>query len=164
MVEPSKELQVVFDKSIRDAKKLQHEYVTVEHLLFAMLCSDNFYNLLKGSGVDVDYLKSNLEHYLKNNLQEITIETAKYKPKKTASVERVLNRAFTQTLFAGRSHIELSDVLMSMLSEKKSHAVYYCDKAGIVKEEFAEYINSEFEEQFEDEEMSGASAKALRQF
>jgi ATP-dependent Clp protease ATP-binding subunit ClpA len=164
MVEPSKELQVVFDKSIRDAKKLQHEYVTVEHLLFAMLCSDNFYNLLKGSGVDVDYLKSNLEHYLKNNLQEITIETVKYKPKKTASVERVLNRAFTQTLFAGRSHIELSDVLMSMLSEKKSHAVYYCDKAGIVKEEFAEYINSEFEEQFEDEEMSGASAKALRQF
>ena len=164
MVEPSKELQVVFDKSIRDAKKLQHEYVTVEHLLFAMLCSDNFYNLLKGSGADVDYLKSNLEHYLKNNLQEITIETVKYKPKKTASVERVLNRAFTQTLFAGRSHIELSDVLMSMLSEKKSHAVYYCDKAGIVKEEFAEYINSEFEEQFEDEEMSGASAKALRQF
>jgi ATP-dependent Clp protease ATP-binding subunit ClpA len=164
MVEPGKELQVVFEKSIRDAKKLQHEYVTVEHLLFAMLCSDNFYNLLKGAGADVEYLKSNLEHYLKNNLQEIVIETAKYKPKKTASVERVLNRAFTQTLFAGRSEIELSDVLMSMLSEKKSHAVYYCDKAGIVKEELAEYVNSEFEEQYEDEEMSGASAKALKAF
>ncbi len=164
MVEPGKELQVVFEKSIRDAKKLQHEYVTVEHLLFAMLCSDNFYNLLKGAGADVEYLKSNLEHYLKNNLQEIVIETVKYKPKKTASVERVLNRAFTQTLFAGRSEIELSDVLMSMLSEKKSHAVYYCDKAGIVKEELAEYVNSEFEEQYEDEEMSGASAKALKAF
>jgi len=164
MVEPGKELQVVFEKSIRDAKKLQHEYVTVEHLLFAMLCSDNFYNLLKGAGADVEYLKSNLEHYLKNNLQEIVIDTVKYKPKKTASVERVLNRAFTQTLFAGRSEIELSDVLMSMLSEKKSHAVYYCDKAGIVKEELAEYVNSEFEEQYEDEEMSGASAKALKAF
>jgi ATP-dependent Clp protease ATP-binding subunit ClpA len=53
---------------------------------------------------------------------------------------------------------------MSMLSEKKSHAVYYCDKAGIVKEELAEYVNSEFEEQYEDEEMSGASAKALKAF
>ena len=164
MVEPGKELQVVFEKSIKDAKKLQHEYVTVEHLLFAMLCSDNFYNLLKGAGADVEYLKSNLEHYLKNNLQEIVIETVKYKPKKTASVERVLNRAFTQTLFAGRSEIELSDVLMSMLSEKKSHAVFYCDKAGIVKEELAEYVNSEFEEKYEDEEMSGASAKALKAF
>ena len=42
MVEPSKELQLVFDKSINDAKKLQHEYVTLEHLLYAMFCEENF--------------------------------------------------------------------------------------------------------------------------
>ena len=71
MVEPSKELQLVFDKSIRDARKLQHEYVTLEHLLFAMMCSDEFFQLLKGYGADVDYIKSNLEHFLKTSCDEI---------------------------------------------------------------------------------------------
>jgi ATP-dependent Clp protease ATP-binding subunit ClpA len=164
MVEPSKELQAVFEKSIKDAKKLQHEYVTVEHLLFAMLCSNNFYSLLNGFGADVDYLKSNLEHYLKSNLEEIKTTAEKYKPKKTQSVERVLNRAFTQTLFAGRSEIELSDVLLSMMSEKKSHAAYFIEKSGIVKELFADFVSSDIEDEVAQEEMSGASAKALRQF
>ena len=53
MVEPSEELQVVFDKAIKDAKRLEHEYVTLEHLLFAMLCTENFTNILKGFGIDV---------------------------------------------------------------------------------------------------------------
>ena len=47
MVEPSQDLQLVFDKAIKDAKKLYHEYVTLEHLLFAMLCEENFGNMLK---------------------------------------------------------------------------------------------------------------------
>ena len=48
MVEPSKELQAVFEKAIKDAKRLKHEYVTLEHLLFAMMCSENFYGIIKG--------------------------------------------------------------------------------------------------------------------
>ena len=164
MVEPSEELQLVFEKSIKDARRLQHEYVTLEHLLFAMLCSDNFFNLVKGSGANVDYLKSNLEQYLRNNLTEIVVETTKYKPKKTQAVERVLNRAFTQVLFAGRSEIQLTDVLLSMISEKKSHAAYYIEKAGVDKDKFSNYLSAESEEAFEEEEMSGASAKALAAF
>ena len=164
MVEPSEELQLVFDKAVKDAKALKHEYVTLEHLLFAMLCSENFYNLVKGASADVDYIKTNLEHYLKNNLEEIKTEAEKYKPKKTQSVERCLNRAFTQVLFAGRSEIQLSDVLLSILSEKKSHAAYYAEKAGIEKEKFADYINNELEVETQDEEVSGVAQKALRQF
>jgi ATP-dependent Clp protease ATP-binding subunit ClpA len=164
MVEPSKDLQLVFEKAVKDARLLQHEYVTLEHLLFSMLCSENFYNLVKGFGADPDYLKSNLEHYLKNSCDDIKIETTKHKPKKTQTVERCLNRAFTQTLFNGRSHIELSDVMLSIISEKKSHAAYYCDQAGIDKEKFASYLSNEIESEVEDEEMSGAAAKALRSF
>jgi len=164
MVEPSQELQLVFDKAIKDAQKLKHEYITLEHLLFSMMCSDNFYNILKGYGADVDFVKANLEHYLKNNLDEIKIETSKHKPKKTQTVERVLNRAFTQCLFAGRNNIELSDVAMSILSEKKSHSYYFLQKSGITKEQFADYLNNEIEETIEDEEMSGAAQRALRSF
>ena len=164
MVEPSKDLQLVFDKSIKDAKKLGHEFVTLEHLLFAMMCSDNFYNLCKGFGCDVDFLKTSLEHHLKNSMDEIKIEDPKYKPKKTQTVERVLNRAFTQVLFAGRPNIELSDVALSILSEKKTHANYFMEKSGIAKGKFAEYLQAEFETGFEDEEMSGAAQRALRAF
>ena len=164
MVEPSKDLQLVFDKAIKDAQKLRHEYITLEHLLFSMMCSNNFCDALKVYGADVDYIKANLEHYLKNNCKEIIIEVKKFKPKKTQTVERVLNRAFTQVLFAGRSNIELTDVAMSILSEKKSHAFYYLEKGGVTKDQFGEYISNEVEEMIEDEEMSSAALKALKSF
>jgi len=164
MVEPSKELQLVFEKAINDARKLQHEYVTVEHILFAMLCEENFENVIKGYGADPTFLKSNLENHLKTALDDIKTNESKQKPKKTQSVERVLNRAFTQVLFSGRSNIELSDVFISILSEKKSIATYWIEKGGISKDRFADYVSNELEEDFEDEEMSGAAAKALRSF
>ena len=165
MVEPSKELQAVFEKSIKDAKKLRHEYVTVEHLLFAMLCSEPFYNLMKGYGVDPDYIKKSLEHYLKDKCTDLIIDTdAKFKPKKTQAVERVLNRAFTQVLFAGRPEIELSDVLLSILAESKSYACWYLEEANVNKESFADYVNNELDAAYEEEEVSGAALKALRAF
>ena len=72
MVEPNEELQLVFDKAIKDARKLQHEYVTLEHLLFSMTCSEAFYNLLKGYGCQVDDLKVKLiTHIDKHDLKEI---------------------------------------------------------------------------------------------
>ena len=152
MVEPSKELQLVFEKSIKDAQKLKHEYVTIEHLLFAMLCEENLYNTVKGYGADPDYIKSNLEHHLKHNCDELAISAEKFKPKKTQAVERVLNRAFTQVLFSGRSNIELPDVLLSILAEKKAVSSYYLAKAGVEKEKFQDFIQSEVLEEIENEE------------
>jgi ATP-dependent Clp protease ATP-binding subunit ClpA len=165
MVEPSKELQLVFDKAIKDAQKLQHEYVTLEHLLYAMFCEEQFINVINMYGADVDYIKANIEHHLKTQCDEIKTEQTKFKPKKTATVERVLNRAFTQVLFAGRSFIELTDVLLSMLSEKKSICVYYLEKGSVEKQKFADFINNELEEEaVEEEEMSSEARRALRAF
>src|SRR6056300_1375357 len=164
MVEPSSELKLVFDKSIKDAQKLKHEYVTLEHLLYAMFCEENFVNVITMFGADVDYAKANLEHHLKANCDDIKTDEDKFKPKKTATVERVLNRAFTQVLFAGRSHIELTDVLLAMLSEKKSICSYFLEKAGIEKTKFASFIDKEVIEEQEGEEMSAEARKALRAF
>jgi len=166
MVEPSQDLQLVFDKAIKDAKKLYHEYVTLEHLLFAMLCEENFGNMLKEFGADIDFIKTNIEHHLKGNDSiKVEEETKKYKPKKTHSVERVLNRAFTQVLFAGRTHIELKDVLISMLNEKKSIAVYYLNEGNVDKVRFAEYIADDtgVEDLGSPEALSDAK-KALKSF
>ena len=164
MVEPSEDLKLVFEKAIKDAKNLKHEYVTIEHLLFSIMCSENLYNLLKGFGADVEFIKTNLEHHLKNSCKDIEIDDPKHKPKKTQSVERVLNRAFTQTLFSGRSHIDLQDVVLSVLSEKKSIANYYLEKGGVQKDKLNDYLSNEMEYDLAEDEMSGQAQRALRAF
>ena len=164
MVEPSEELQVVFDKAIKDAKSLSHEYVTLEHLLFAMLCSDNFAKILGGYGIDSDMLKHETLDYIKTKLDDIKIEQEKYKPKKTQTVERVMNRAFTQVLFSGRQKIEVTDVFLSLLSEKKSYATYLVTKTGVDKDKFANFINNEIVGAVEDEELQGHAQRALKAF
>lgn len=166
MVEPSKELQLVFDKAVKDAQKLKHEYVTLEHLLFSMLCIDTFEKSVTKFGVDVKSMKKDLEVYLKTKLDDIKIDVEKFKPKKTQSVERVLNRAFTQVLFSGRTNIEVSDVMLSILSEKKSFAHYITQKAGFEKEKFSDFLNIENDEEVSgyERENIGIANKALRDF
>ena len=162
MVEPSGELQMVFDKAIDVAKKLNHEYITLEHLCFAMLCEESFSKCVSGFGADTDYIRKNLEHYLKNKLTEIVIPEGVTKPKKTQAVERALNRAFTQVLFNGRQKIECTDVFLAIMSEKKSFAFYYIQQANIDKDKFADYLNNELDST--DEETDNQSTKALKAF
>ena len=163
MVEPSDNLQAVFEKAIDTAKKLHHEYLTIEHLLFAMLMEETFANCVTGFGTNIDELKKDLADYLQNKCQEITIEDVVVKPKKTQSVERILNRAFTQVLFNGRQRIEPTDAFLAMMGEKRSWALYYIQKAGIDKDKFNDYINNTVEEEVGEEENEGnsGSSKAL---
>ena len=163
MVEPSDNLQAVFEKAIETAKKLHHEYLTIEHLLFAMLLEDAFTKTVQGYGSNVDELRKNLADYLQNKCSEITTQEVVVKPKKTQSVERVLNRAFTQVLFNGRQRIEPTDVFLAMMGEKRSWAHYYIAQANIDKDKFADYLNNNIEEVEEDQQDS-ASSKALASF
>jgi ATP-dependent Clp protease ATP-binding subunit ClpA len=164
MVEPSDNLQAVFEKAIETAKKLHHEYLTIEHLLFAMMSEEPFSNALTGYGANVEEFKKNLAEYLQNKCAEITIDDVVVKPRKTQSVERILNRAFTQVLFNGRQRIEATDVFLAMFGEKRSWALFYIQQAGIDKDKFADYINNNVEEGEEEVEQDGSAAKALASF
>ena len=166
MVEPSNELQLVFEKAIDVAKKLKHEYLTLEHLLFSMLCEESFTKCIQGYGSDPEFIKKNLEHYLKNKCDDIVSASADVKPRKTQTVERVLNRAFTQVLFNGRQRIESTDVFVAMMSEKRSFAHYYIAQANIDKDKFADYLNNEMDQQTQEEEepRDQPSERALKNF
>ena len=163
MVEPSDNLQAVFEKAIETAKKLHHEYLTIEHLLFAMLLEEAFTNTVQGYGANVDNLRKGLADYLQNKCDEIRIADVVVKPKKTQSVERILNRAFTQVLFNGRQRIEPTDVFLAMMGEKRSWAFFYIQQANIDKDKFADYINNAVEQE-EPVEQDSSSSKALAQF
>ena len=137
MVEPSESLQIIFEDAIKLAKSFKHARITSEHLLFAIMLDDSAYKTLKEQGADVEYIKSNIEHYLKTNLDEIKV-SEETQPKKTNTVERILNRCFTQVLFSGRNTIEVIDIIISMMNEKNSFSYYFLSKGGIVKEKLVE--------------------------
>ena len=147
MIEPSQNLQIVFENAVSVAKQHDHEYVTIEHLLYGIMCDQPSFEMIEQFGGDSNFIKTNLEHYLKNNLNDIK-NTDIDKPRKTHAVERVLNRCFTQVLFSGRQRIEIADVVIGVLGEKNSFAFYFLTKGGLVKEKFVKF----FQEQIADEE------------
>jgi ATP-dependent Clp protease ATP-binding subunit ClpA len=140
MIEPSQNLQRIFDNAVQVAKQLQHEYITIEHLVYSIICDEESFKIVENYGADANFIKSNLDHYIKNNLKEIVVTETEYKPKKTSSVERVLNRCFTQVLFSGRQRMEVADIIISVLSEKNSFSFYFLTKGGLTKDKFVKYF------------------------
>ena len=163
MLEPSKELQNVFENAISIAESLQHEYVTLEHITLSIFNDENFLKFLADYEGSIDLVRSNMTYYVNNSMHDIKVEK-KVKPQKTQTVERCLNRAFTQVLFNGRQKIEVTDLLLSILSEKKVHAVYLLNKAGFTKEKFSEYIDTETINVDEETFNSGQFDKLLSQY
>jgi ATP-dependent Clp protease ATP-binding subunit ClpA len=143
MLQPSQDLEQIFESSVRLANDHNHEYVTLEHFLHGMIVNESFAKLLSSFGADVNGLLKDLEKYVSEELKEL-VNTDVDRPKKTNTVERVLNRAFTQVLFTGRHIIEPVDCFISIFAEKKSHATYFIKKANIDKDKFLNFIQKEY--------------------
>ena len=142
MLEPNSDLEKIFERAVEVATKHKHEYITLEHFLFSMVTDEKFNELLKEFGAEVDQLKKNLEKFIKDELVDIKTDKENFRPKKTNTVERMLNRAFTQVLFGGRTVIEPVDCFLSLFSEKKSFAHFFMRKAKIEKDKFIEFLNN----------------------
>ena len=142
MLEPNSDLEEMFNRAVQVATKNQHEYITLEHFLYSMIIDEKFRGILKDFGAEVDQLKKNLEKFIKDDLTDIKTDKENYRPKKTNTVERMLNRAFTQVLFGGRTTIEPVDCFLSIFSEKKSFANFFLRKAKIEKDKFIEFLNN----------------------
>ncbi len=166
MLEPNSDLEQMFERAVAVATKHQHEYITLEHFLYSMITDDKFKALLKDFGAEVDQLKKNLEKFIRDDLVEIKTDKTEYRPKKTNTVERMLNRAFTQVLFGGRTVIEPIDCFISIFSEKKSFANFFLRKAKIEKDKFIEFINNSAMAEGEESENVGSNQleKMLSQY
>mgnify|MGYP001556053099 CR=1 FL=1 len=143
MINTTETVKLVFEKAQRDAAKLGHEYVTLEHITFAILCVESFSTTLIDLEMDVNTCKLNLENFLLNSYDDIKHTEKTKKVKKTRAVERMMQRSFTQALFASREKIDIDDLLLSLLHEDNSNAAYFCYEAGITKEKIAEHLFDE---------------------
>ena len=143
MLDVNPDLESIFERAIKLAIKHNHEYITLEHFLYSLVNDAKFEQILGDFGADLDSLKGNLEKFIRDDLNDIVVIDLETRPKKTHSMERMLNRAFTQVLFSGRSVIEPRDCFVSLFSEKKSHALHFMRQAKIDKDAFLEFTNQD---------------------
>jgi len=131
----SPEIENIVARAIEAAKERQHEYVTVEHLLLALVTHVPFKKCLNSFNVETDLMIQEIESYL-NGLQSIVSNDPNIQPRRTNTLERVMNRSVTQVLFTGRRQVATIDLYMSIASENNSHAHYFLLKYGVAKNEF----------------------------
>ena len=136
----SPEIENIIEQAIAFAKQRRHSYCTVEHLLLALISYAPFKKCLDGFGVEVESMIQEISAYLDSlKAIESTLPAEDVQPKKTNSLERLMNRSVTQVLFTGRRQVTTIDLYLSIASEGNSHAHYYLMKYGINKNEFVPY-------------------------
>ena len=143
MLTPSKDLEKIFENAVYTAANHNHEYVTLEHILLSMMNHKAFTEILKAFGTDVSTLKQDIENYVSKELSNIVSNDKVPRPKKTITVDRMLNRVFTNVMGNSRQIIEPVDCFLGILEEKKSHANFFIRKAKIDKDKFVTFLNKE---------------------
>ena len=157
MLQPNKDLEQIFESAVNLAGEYNHEYVTLEHFLHSLVTNESFAKLLTSFGADVKTLTKDVTKFIEEDLKEI-VNPQVDRPKKTNTVDKVLNRAFTHVLFSGRQVIEPIDCFISMFAEKKSYATYFIRKAKIDKDKFLSFIQKENSKD-EDEEVTEVQSR-----
>lgn len=133
------ELKETFTTAVQDAMRRRHEYLTLEHLLLALLDEKTGADVVRSCGGDIPKLRKQLDEYLLE--QEEVPSGAQEWPEHTAAVERVIQRAVMQAQSSAQSTIDSGNILAAMFQERRSHAVYLLEKQGMTRLDVLSYIS-----------------------
>ena len=148
----SKELSATLGFAVREAKKRRHEYVSVEHVLFAILHDTSGLEIVEKCGGNVTKLKASLETFFNENLQMIPQES-EYVLQQTIGFQRVIQRAVNHVRSAEKKEVAVGDILASIFMEKDSHAVYFLSEEGITRLDVLRVISHELPEETSNNEL-----------
>jgi len=144
MLEANESLENIFENAVKEAEKRKHEYVTIEHVLLALIKDEQINTTLIEFKINVATFMKDIEEYLDTKCNDIISKNKdKFVPRKTASLERLMNRAFTQALFQGRQDVSAIDILISIFSEKKSYASFFLKKHQVNKQDLLDLVSTE---------------------
>jgi ATP-dependent Clp protease ATP-binding subunit ClpA len=144
MLEANEGLENIFENAVKEAEKRRHEYVTIEHVLLALVKDESIGTVLHDFKVNVGMLIKDVEDYLDTKCNDIVAKGKEpMTPRKTASLERLMNRAFTQALFQGRQDVSSIDILISIFAEKKSYAAFFLKKHQVDKQDLMDLVSTE---------------------
>ena len=136
----SDNLEKTIKRSISYANDRQHEYVTLEHLLLALIDDKNARDVLNACDVDIENLKISLIKYLDEELKNIT-SAATQEAEPSASFQRVLQRTASHVYSSSNKKINGANVLVSIFSERESHAVYFLQKQDMSRLDALNFIS-----------------------
>ena len=136
----TKELEVVLKLAFEEAQRRRHEFVCIEHLLFALLQDREASHTILNCGGDLTQLKKDLEEFFETHLETLAEESNK-KPQETLGFHRVLQRAILHAQSAEKSEIHGGDLVAAMFREPDSYAAYLLQKQQITRFDVINYIS-----------------------
>ena len=137
----AQELEVSLHMAFVEARQQRHEFITVEHLLLALLDNPSAAEVLRACSANVDELRKSLTHFIKDNTPQVAgVDEVDTQP--TLGFQRVIQRAImhVQSTGSGKKEVMGSNVLVAIFGEKDSHAVYYLHQQGVTRLDVVNFI------------------------
>lgn len=134
------ELEMALRAAIREAKRRHHEYVLVEHVLYALLFDKHGSEIIYACGGDVENLKNSLVNFFEERLEKLPDDT-QGEPQQSIGFQRVLQNAVQHVQGSGRSRADAGDVIAAIFEETDSFAAYYLALEGITRLDILNYIS-----------------------
>ena len=133
----SPELRETLDSAIQDTRRRRHEYITLEHLLLALLDDPSAREVLVGCNADVERLRAELEQFLDEHVPKLAEEG---EVQQTVGVGRVLQRAVLHVQGAGKAEVTGANLLVALFAEPESMAVYLLEQQQVRRRDVTLYI------------------------
>lgn len=137
----NKDLEVSLNMAFRQAKESRHEFMTVEHLLLALLDNPSSIDALKACGAEIENLKKELLAFIADTTPVIPAGEAERETQPTLGFQRVLQRAVFHVQSSGKSEVNGANVLVAIFSEQESQAAYFLKKSDITRLDIVNFIS-----------------------
>lgn len=147
----SKEVELMLEISNREAIRMHHEYITLEHLLYSICHNETGAFILTSCGLDLEQTEQELIHFLENEIEKSPNEV-RLSAQLTETFKRVIERSIHHALNSGQELAEIGDVIASMLEELDSFAVYTIVKQDITRLDVLHFISHGMTEDRNDQE------------
>jgi ATP-dependent Clp protease ATP-binding subunit ClpA len=137
----AQELEVSLHMAFVEARQQRHEFITVEHLLLALLDNPSAAEVLRACSANIDDLRKSLTHFIKDNTPQVA-GTDDVDTQPTLGFQRVIQRAImhVQSTGNGKKEVTGANVLVAIFGEKDSHAVYYLHQQGVTRLDVVNFI------------------------
>ena len=138
----AQELEVSLHMAFVEARQARHEFITVEHLLLALLDNPSAAEVLRACAVSIDDLRKTLSNFITDNTPTVPV-TSEVDTQPTLGFQRVIQRAImhVQSASNGKKEVTGANVLVAIFGEKDSHAVYYLHQQGVTRLDVVNYIS-----------------------
>ena len=136
----SKDLEQTIGQCYKRAREARHEFMTVEHLLLALLENPSAQAVLKATGADANRLRADLEQAIEASVSRLAEDDGR-DTQPTLGFQRVLQRAVYHVQSSGKKEVTGANVLVAIFGEKDSHAVYYLNQQDVTRLDIVNYLS-----------------------